>query len=86
MIPMTATVRVQKAGNREWKFWVPLFLAWVLALPLAIIALPFFLIACLIGWINPFRAMGVFFGIFSALAGTEFDLEKDGHTVKVRLN
>ena len=44
--PMTATVHVKPAGwRRGIRLWVPLFLFWLLLLPLAVLALPFLFVA-----------------------------------------
>jgi len=75
MIPITSTVRIRDGRHQ---FWIPLFLVWLLLLPVAILLLPLFFIACLIVRVNPFRAISVLWEILTALKGTDVAVD-DGH-------
>jgi hypothetical protein len=61
------------AGSRGVPLWVPLFLGWLLLLPLALLLLPLFLVGSLIGMLNPFRVLWVFWGILNGARGTSVE-------------
>ena len=47
MIPFVAVVGLRDHESRTFRLWVPLFLIWLLLLPLAVLLSPFIFIACL---------------------------------------
>lgn len=85
MIPIIAVVQIRKKGVPNFRLWVPLILIWILLLPIVLLLLPFFFLACLIMWLNPFRALGIFGEIFCALRGTHVDVTDSGQSVSVRI-
>jgi len=74
MIPLTATVVVSNSRVSHMRLWIPLFLVWLLLIPLAIVLSPVFLIACLVGEVNPFTVLSVLLGILVALKGTHVNV------------
>jgi len=74
MIPLTATVVVSNNRVSHMRLWIPLFLVWLLLFPVAILLSPVFLIACLLGEVNPFTVISVLFGIIAALKGTHVNV------------
>ena len=82
MIPITSSVRIRSARHQ---FWIPLFLVWLLLLPVALLLLPFFAIGCLIIRVNPFRALSTLFGIVTSLRGTDIAVEDSYHSVQVHI-
>ena len=85
MIPLLLTVRIGGAGSRGVPLWVPLFLVWLLLLPLALLLLPLFLGGCLIGMLNPFRVLWGFWGILNGARGTSVEAANGRHAVLIRI-
>jgi hypothetical protein len=75
MIPLFAVIRIRNARHR-FGLWLPLCLLWLLVLPLVLVLLPFFVIACLIISTNPFRVLAIGWRVLSGLAGTHIEIEK----------
>lgn len=76
MIPLIATLRFQHRQKHKFNLWIPLFLIWVLLLPVLIIISPFFLLICLIGLINPAKAVTAFWEILSSIRGTNIEISE----------
>ena len=85
MIPLLLTVRIGGAGSRGVPLWVPLFLVWLLLVPLALLLLPLFLVGCLIGMLNPFRVLWVFWRILNGARGTSVEAANGRHAVLIRI-
>ena len=83
MIPITSIVCI---GNPRHKFWIPLFLVWLLLLPVALLLLPLFFVACLVVRVNPFRALSLFYGVITALKGTDIAVDDGHYSVLVRIH
>ncbi len=75
MIPFVAVVSLRNQESRTFRLWIPLFLIWLLLLPLAVLLSPFIFIACLICRVNPFRGVSVLWQILNALADTNVQVE-----------
>ena len=75
MIPFVAVVSLRNQESRTFRFWIPLFLIWLLLLPLAVLLSPFVFIACLFCRVNPFRGVAVVWLILNALADTNIEVE-----------
>lgn len=75
MIPFVAVVSLRNQESRTFRLWVPLFLVWILLLPLAILLSPFIFLACLVCRVNPFRGVAVTWQILNALADTRLEVE-----------
>ena len=75
MIPFVAVVSLSNQQSRTFRFWIPLFLVWLLLVPLAVLLSPFIFIACLVCRVNPFRGLAVVWQILNALNDTEFEVE-----------
>jgi hypothetical protein len=73
MIPLAARISIQ-SKRRSGLIGVPLFLVWLLLLPLALLLSPVPFIACLVGRVNPLRAFSIVWEIFSALRGTHVEV------------
>lgn len=79
MIPLRGTIRFEnRRRSRFVSCIIPLFLVWVLLLPVALLMLPFFVVACLIARVNPFLMLSAFWRIMTSLKGTEVEVD-DGH-------
>lgn len=75
MIPFVATVNVRGREDRMLRLWIPLFLLWVLLVPIGIVLAPFFLMGCLIFWVNPLQVVGTAWSIVAALRHTELAVD-----------
>lgn len=86
-LPLLAKIEIRHHHHRHraWNLWFPLFVLWLLCLPIVLVLLPIFFLGCLVTWIDPFRALGIFWEILSALKGMHFEIEHSGNHVRVRL-
>ena len=75
MIPFVAVVSLRNQQSRTFRLWIPLFLVWLLLLPLAILLSPFIFIACLVCRVNPWRGVALLWEILTALADTNVEVE-----------
>lgn len=75
MIPLVAVVSLRNQESRTFRLWIPLFLVWLLLLPLAILLSPFIFIACLFCHVNPWRGVALLWQILTALADTNVEVE-----------
>jgi uncharacterized membrane protein len=75
MIPFVAVVSLRNQESRTFRLWIPLFLIWLVLLPIAILLSPFIFLAFLVCRVNPFRGVAVVWQIVTALADTELEVE-----------
>jgi len=75
MIPFVAVVSLRDQDSRTFRLWIPLFLIWLIVLPVAILLVPFIFLGCLICRVNPFRGVQVMWQILTALTDTELEVE-----------
>jgi len=75
MIPFVAVVSLRNQESRTFRLWIPLFLIWLIVLPVTILLSPFIFLACLICRVNPFRGVRVMYEILTALTDTELEIE-----------
>ena len=78
MIPWSAFVYVEwwtrLHRNRRLSVWIPLFVAWLLLLPLVLILFPLVAVACLVLRINVLRLYSTAWGILAGLADTRVEV------------
>jgi hypothetical protein len=74
MIPIMAFLRIRTRRNRGFRLWIPLFLVWLVLLPLVLVILPFAFLACLIGQVNPFRALSVSWQLLAGLRNANVEI------------
>jgi len=75
MIPFVAMVSVRGRESRTFRLWVPLFLVWLLLIPLAALLSPVIFIVCLAFRVNPFRGFAAAWQLLTALSHTECAVE-----------
>jgi len=75
MIPFVAVVSLRNQESHTFRLWVPLFLIWLVLLPLAVLLSPFIFMTCLICRVNPFRGVAVMWQVLNALADTNIEVE-----------
>jgi len=86
MMPQLVTVRIRRANGRRHRFWVPVLPIALVLSPLLILATVVAAVACVIYHINPFRALGGMWRLFSALRGSRFDIEQGRTAVFVAIS
>jgi hypothetical protein len=75
MIPFVAMVSLRGKESRTIRLWVPLFLVWLLLIPLTIVLSPLIFIALLVCRVNPFRGFATMWQLLSAMSHTECEVE-----------
>lgn len=75
MIPFVAIVSLRNQESRTFRLWIPLFLMWMLLVPLGILLSPFLFIGFLLCRVNPFRGVAAVWQTFIALADTRLEVE-----------
>jgi hypothetical protein len=84
--PLTATVHVKPAGWRHGiRLWLPLFLFWLLLLPLAILALPFLFAAAVIFGVRFWASIRAVLALLAAFHGTRVEVENAQTRIFVNL-
>ncbi len=90
-LPWILYIQVQKADKKNIRLLIPLFLFWLLLLPLLILATPFILIAAAVTWKRGFGRM--FIGIYpllwsvsKALSGLHIQVESPGHQTLISIH
>jgi len=84
MIPLFVVIRWH-TGRRQWGVWLPLFLAWLLLLPVLLVLLPFFVIGCLLARMNPWRLTVTGWELVTGLRGTNIELQHGERQFQVRM-
>jgi len=85
MIPTLALVQVQNPHWRGFRCWVPLIMLWLPLLLLSPLILLVLLMACMVGRVNPLRAITTFWGILWSLPGTHVHVRSQENQVLVRI-
>jgi len=75
VIPFVAVVSLRNQESRTFRLWIPLFLMWMLLVPLGILLSPFVFIGFLVCRVNPFRGIAAIWQILIALADTRLEVE-----------
>ena len=85
--PLAATLHVKPSG---WRFglrrWLPLFLLWLLLLPLVVLALPFLFVAALVFGIRFWSTIRAVLGLLAAFRGTRVEVTDPRTRVFVNLH
>ena len=84
MIPLIAEVRV-KSPRASFRIWAPLFLIWLLLLPLVLVLAPFALLVMALLGRNPVRVSTAAIMILHALSGVLVEVESPAAQVLVRI-
>ena len=85
MTPNIAIVQVENPHWRGIRIWLPLFLLWIPLILLSPLILLVVLAVCLVGRVNPFRAIAAFWAISCSLPGTDVRVCSEGNKVTVRI-
>lgn len=78
MMPWAAFIRIEWRArahrNRRLNLWIPLFLVWLILLPLVLALFPVLALACLLVRINVLRLYGAAWGLLTGLAQTRVEV------------
>lgn len=92
MIPWSASVRVNWTTHRpsaprqhRLRLWVPLFLVWILLLPLVLILFPVVALACIFVRVNALRLYSTAWSILTSLRHTFVEVHSPAANVRVHL-
>lgn len=90
MMPMLLRLKGIDRNGKRFTLWLPLFLIYIILLPLLLITLPFVLLAALIAW--PFGygclVLQVYMAIFKllgCLSGLKIDIESGNRDFFIKL-
>lgn len=90
MMPMLLRLKGVDRNGQRFTLWLPLFLIYIILLPLLVVPLPFVLLAALISW--PFgkaslviQAYLTIFRILGCLSGLEIDVESGNGNFFIKL-
>lgn len=84
MPPLFVVLNVVQRGRRI-RLWIPLFLFWILLLPLLLVLLPFAVLALLAMDLSPHRSIGAMLGVLGSLRGTSIDIAQADSNVFIRI-
>lgn len=73
MIPLWISLHVRSVKTNI-RLGLPLFLLWLILLPIAVVLAPLGLIACLLLRFNPFPRLAAGWSVLSAVSGTYVDI------------
>ena len=86
MIPMVGVISVRNwPHSRSFRLWIPLFLLWILLVPLSLLALPAFIVVCLVSRVNPLAAIATFWSILVGLKDTHIEVENRNALMLIRI-
>jgi len=85
MIPLFAIIRIRSKRGRGFQLWVPLFLLWLVLLPFVVLLSPLILLVCLVGQVNPFRAVSVVCQILAGLTNTHIEVDDPNNSIMIRV-
>lgn len=79
MIPTILKLLIRGESGKRFTLWLPLFLVWIIILPLLLIPVPFVLLAALIMWPSGkgpiiFQGYLTIFKLIGCLSGLEINI------------
>jgi len=75
MIPFVAVVSLRNRESCTFRLWIPLFLIWLILLPVAVLLSPIIFPVCLVCRVNPFSGVALMWQILTALTDTKLEVE-----------
>ena len=89
MIPLVAVVayrpRAWPRDRRRRRVPVPLFLAWLLLLPFAVVLLPVFLVVCARAGVDPLRLLAALWQVLAGLRRTRVEIEQRDTSILIHI-
>jgi len=86
MIPMLLKIKIPRKNKQPVNLYLPLFIAWLILLPILILFLPFYLVMLMICMSKGFGRLALlffpmFFSILWNLRGLKVDVKDEGHVI-----
>ncbi|MFA5015570.1 MAG: hypothetical protein WC549_08535 [Actinomycetota bacterium] len=90
MIPLLLRIHIRRKGRRGVNLWLPLFLLWLIVLPILTALLPLILITALILWPSGkgkpiLCAYLMVFRLIGNLSGLKIDVRSRDNTIYINL-
>jgi hypothetical protein len=85
MTPNFAVIHIHNPYSRGFNLWIPLFLLGIPLLLLSPLILLVLFAGCIVGGLDPFHALKVFWDILCSLRGTDVRVTADGNKILVRI-
>jgi hypothetical protein len=90
MIPLLLRIRVRKEDRRDVNLWLPLFLLWLIVLPLLALFAPLVLMAALILWPSGKGKLILYgyvmiFSLIGYMSGLKIDIKSRDNNIYVNL-
>lgn len=85
MIPFAAIVRWRGNRNRNHCLWLPLFLVWILLLPLLLVAFPLVFLVGLFVRVRVTKLYVAAWQFLTSLSNTLVEVENPGLSLKIRI-
>ncbi|OGH05737.1 MAG: hypothetical protein A2W22_02055 [Candidatus Levybacteria bacterium RBG_16_35_11] len=90
MIPLLLRIRVRNEDHRGVNLWLPLFLLWLIVLPLLVALLPLVLLAALILWPSGKGKVLLYgyvmiFGLIGYMSGLKIDIRSRSNNIYINL-
>ena len=90
MIPLLLRIRVRKEDHRGVNLWLPLFLLWLIVLPLLALLLPLVLLAALVLWPSGKGKLILYgyvmiFRLIGYMSGLKIDIKSRDNNIYVNL-
>ncbi len=90
MIPLLLRIRVRREDHRGVNLWLPLFLLWLIVLPLLALLLPLVLLAALVLWPSGKGKLILYgyvmiFRLIGYMSGLRIDIKSRDNNIYVNL-
>ena len=86
MIPMLLKMKIPREDKNDLTIYLPLFIAWVILLPILILMIPLIIVISILTWATDFGRIVLFFipmlfSLFWNLHGLTIDIEDRKNTI-----
>jgi len=90
MIPLILKLRIKDKNQRRFGIWLPLFLIWLIVLPLLALPAPLVLLAAAILWPSGYgrlvlNSYGAIFNLIGNMSGLKVDIQSKDSIVYINL-
>ena len=90
MIPLILKLNIRDNKNKRFGIWLPLFLIWLIVLPLLVLAAPIVFLIALFLWPGGkgrmiFYSYLAIFALIGNMSGTKLDIQSKGSTLYLNL-
>ena len=75
MIPRPLVIKVVSPPHRRFHLYLPLWLIWLVLLPLAVVLVPIVSVWCVARRVNPWRVSRAALHLIGSISGTHVEIE-----------